>query len=307
VRASTGCSSLNEKQKKQKRGELKTKTEKFEGTLTVLTPLHHGGDEKTGAVTMLRRIIYIVDGEPMEVPYVEGNAVRGMLRRLIMQDLLDRVGFKPSKPRLYHTLFSGGVLEEVELQESGRLDLKLRRDVRTWIPPLSLWGGSIGNQAFAGKMNVGKALPICRELNAYLPQQSLVSFYNYLTFTFFTRRAEREMEIAEEEKPPEPQPSDRFKKEEPTVQMKVEVEVFAPGTRLYHWFTLLDATPLEQSCFAHALDLWRDRPFLGGKSSSGYGEIRIDYNIPYKAETYLAWLEENKGDVVKTLEALDKL
>jgi hypothetical protein len=268
------------------------KTVKHEGTLTAMTQIHHGGDEKTGAVSMLRRMTWIVGGEPTEIPYIEGNAVRGMLRRLVMQDLLDRIDFKPTKTRLYHTLFSGGVLEEVSLQASGRLDLKLRRSIRTWVPPLSLWGGSIGNQAFQGKMIVGKALPICSELNDYLPIHSDIGVNNYLGFGFFTRRAEREMDLTEEE---------------PTVQMKVEVECFSPGTRFYHWFTLLDTTPIEDSLFAHVLDLWRQRPIIGGRSATGGGDIRIDYQVPYDPIVYTAWLQENKSDVVRTIEALDKL
>jgi len=274
------------------------KTTKYEGRLTALTPVHHGGDEKTGAVTMLRRMIWIVDGEPTEVPYIEGNAIRGMLRRLIMQDLLDRVEFKPSKPRLYHTLFSGGVLENLVTQQTGRLNLALRRDIRTWLPPLSLWGGSLGNQAFQGKMIVGKALPICKELNEYNPVKSELSVHNYLSFNFFTRRHERDMDISEDYEK---------KEDEPTVQMKVEVECFSPGTKFYHWFTLMDTTPIEESCFARALDLWRQRPIIGGRSASGGGEIRIDYDIPHSAETYLSWLTENREDVTKTLECLDKL
>jgi len=306
------------------------KTERISGIITALSPIHHGGDEKTGAIALLRRGVWIVDSEPVEVPYIEGNAIRGMLRRLVMQDLLERVRFKPTQPRLYHTLFSGGVLEEVTREAVGRLDLDLRRRIRVWLPALSLWGGAIANQAVRGKLIVGKALPICRELNNYLPIKSEISIHTYLMHSFFTRRAEREPELAEDvitrvitKSPEVPEGAEMEvvevdgekvkkrremkKKEEPTVQMLVELECFAPGTRFYHWFTLLDTTPLEESCFAHALDLWRQRPYLGGRAAVGMGEVSLSYEIPYSSEAYLAFLEERKNEILDCLIRLDQV
>lgn len=275
------------------------KTVKYEGILTALTPIHHGGDEKTGAVSMLRRMTWIVDDEPLEVPYIEGNAIRGMLRRLVMQDLIESVEWKPKNTRIYHTMFSGGVLEELSTQRTGTIDLKLRRDIRTWLPPLSLWGGSLGNQAFQGKMIVGKALPICEELNDFLTMQSKISVHNYLQFIFFTRRHEREPDIEGDD--------EKKTKNDPVIQMKVEVEQFAPGTKFYHWFTLMDTTPIEDACFANAIALWKQRPYIGGRSNTGGGELRISYDIEADANIYREWLGENRDDVVRVLDRLDKL
>jgi len=283
-------------------------TLKIEGTLTVLSPLHHGGDEKTGTEALLRRMRWIVKDQPTEIPYIEGNAIRGYLRRLLMEDLLSQLDHKLKTPRLYHTLYAGGVLEEVEAEESSKLDINLRRMIRANIPPLSLLGGSIYNQAFAGKLIVGKALPICSELNQYLPVSSNISVYNYLTFTFATRRAERELDV---EKPPEPE---KKKEEEPTVQMIYNYEVFVPGTKFYHWFSLLDTTPLEKSCFSRMLTLWRERPFIGGRSAIGGGEILLDYPevfppkpqpFHYIPDPYLQFLRERKAEIIAVLEKLD--
>jgi CRISPR/Cas system CSM-associated protein Csm3 (group 7 of RAMP superfamily) len=69
---------------------------------------------------------------------------------------------------------------------------------------------------------------------------------------------------------------------------------------------LLDATPIEKSCFARMTELWKQRPFVGGKSAVGYGEIKIDYpKLKLTGEKYLTWLQENKVDVTKLLEKLD--
>lgn len=268
----------------------------FEGILTALTTIHTGGDEKTGVENMMRKLEFIVDDERELIPIIDGNSIRGNLRRLLLNDFFSYLGYTIKTPRLFYML-SGGALEEVSSQDSGTMNLLLRREIRALVPPLSLLGCSMGNQAFTGKLVVAKALPICRELNSFIPLQSKLSYHEYITESFATRRAEREM--------PESVQSNQ-RAEEPTIQMKVSLECFAPGTRFYHKFMVLDATPIEKSCFARMVELWRERPFVGGKSAVGYGEINIDYpKLDLTSETYLNWLQENKADVVKLLAKLD--
>lgn len=267
----------------------------FEGTLTALSTIFSGGDDKTGVEQSLRRIDFMVGDERQDVPIIDGNSIRGNLRRLLLTDFFDRVGYEITTPKLFY-LLSGGALETVG--RHGQLDLALRREIRANLPPISLLGGSMGNQAFAGKLVVAKALPVCKELNDYLPMQSKLSFHNFLTEAFATRRAEREA----------PETVEYKHKEEPTIQMKVQFECFAPGTRFYHKFMLLDALPIEKSCFAHMIDLWKQRPFVGGKMGSGYGELKIEYpTLDLTADAYLNYLEENKKAVQKSLETIEKL
>ena len=283
------------------------KTVKIEGFLTALTPVVHGGDEKTGAESLLRRMRFYVDGEMMEIPYIEGNAIRGYLRRLIMQDFLEKVKYEVTSERLYHCLYAGGVLEEVSEETSGKLDIELRKKIRRFIPPLSLFGASISNQAFSGKLIVGKALPICRELKNYIPVPTVTdtSIYNLLTFDFATRRAERDL-------PASISRIEKKKKNEAKVQMLYRYECFVPGTRFYHWFTLMDTTPIEDSCFARLIELWKERPFIGGRNASGYGMIQIDYKLPIDMQTYGAafynkFINENQAKIREVLSYLEKL
>lgn len=270
----------------------------FEGTLTALTSIHTGGDEKTGVENMMRKLVFIVDGEEELVPIIDGNSIRGNLRRLLLKDFFEQLGYTIKTPRLYY-LLSGGALEEVSASDAGHLNLEMRREIRAFIPPLSLLGASIGNQAFTGKLIVGKALPICCELNDFLPIQGKLSYHTYITEAFNTRRAERELPESVAE-------NLRGKDEEPTIQMKVSLECFAPGTKFYHKFMLMDTTAIEKSCFARMVELWRERPFVGGKSAVGYGEVRIDYpKLILSSTDYLAWLQKNKAEIVKTLSKLD--
>jgi CRISPR/Cas system CSM-associated protein Csm3 (group 7 of RAMP superfamily) len=97
------------------------------------------------------------------------------------------------------------------------------------------------------------------------------------------------------------------KKEEPTIQMKYNLETFTPGARFYHKFMLMDTTPIEKSCFARMLELWMERPFVGGKSATGYGQVKIEYpTMKYTSESYLAFLSERKKDIVKSLDHMEK-
>lgn len=268
----------------------------FEGTLTAQTTIHTGGDEKTGVENMMRKIEYIIDGERELIPIIDGNSIRGNLRRLLLNDFFTKIGYTIKTPRLYY-LLSGGALEEVSIQDSGTINLQLRREIRALIPPLSLLGCSMGNQAFTGKIVVAKALPVCRELNNFIPLQSKLSYHEYITESFHTRRAEREI-------PENIEANQRA--EEPTIQMKVTLECFTPGTQFYHKFMLMDCTQIEKSCFARMIELWRERPFVGGKSAVGYGEIKMHYpKLTLTSESYLTWLHENKVEITKLLEKLD--
>jgi len=254
-------------------------------------PIHHGGDEKTGVETTMRRMKYIVDGEIVEVPYISGNAIRGMLRRMVMKDLIERIGYEIKTPRLYHIVYSGGVLEDVG-KESGMFNLEIRRKIRSLIPPISLLGTSFGNQVISGKLVVGNMLPYCRELNDFLPEKSNISFYELIDWTFNTRRDELREERAEDEN---------------AVQMKYNIEVFVPGTAFYQKNSILDGNEVEEACFSYMLQLWKQHPYIGGKSAIGFGEVDINIKkgeLP-PPDTYLKHIEENKEKILEVLNEMD--
>lgn len=272
------------------------KTQKLTGIITALAPVHHGGDEKTGSETLLRRLKMVLSNDKIdEIPYIEGNAVRGYCRRLLMQDFIERIEYEIKNARLYHTLFSGGVLETMGSSDDGHVNLEMRRKMRRLIPPLSILGSTFGNQAFQGKMKVGKMLPYCSELSHILPENNNNnSVFNYLDFSFHTRRDDRKFER---------------EKDKQAIQMLVNFEVFIPGTKFHHWFSLDDWTTEEEACFRHLIELWQTRPFIGGKASGGYGEIKIDFPELKELETpisYFKFLDDNKEEIRKFLAELDK-
>jgi CRISPR/Cas system CSM-associated protein Csm3 (group 7 of RAMP superfamily) len=271
------------------------------GILTALSPVFHGGSEKTGSVVLLNRLKFIVDGKPTDVPIVSGNQVRGRLRRLLTADFLELSGYKmdlsqKSYQKLYHTLFAGGVLEAVEEEsESATVDLNLKFRIVKYILPLRLFGCSYANQMIEGRVLVGHMLPVCRELKDYTGVESDISFYQLIARTFQTRRDE--LRVA------------RVEEEEQAVQALVEYECFAPGTRFYHEIRLetsRDEELLDLSTLYRAIELWRENQFIGGKSSVGFGKLRIEYEWPRPVDSrpYIEFVERNKDEIVKVLDEL---
>ncbi|RLE85582.1 MAG: hypothetical protein DRJ96_07615 [Thermoprotei archaeon] len=266
--------------------------------LQLTSPLFHGGDEKTGTEHMFRRIKYVVGDEIIHVPYVSGNEVRGKMRRLAFWDLFKRLGIDDPSTKLRHTLLSGGVLERAPSGEA-IVDVEFKRKLRR-VPLISLFGCSVKNIVVEGKLQVSHCLPLCSELKEYLPAVEAEwygravkrSFYDYLDWTFHTRRGE------------EP----RGREDEQAVQMLYRFEILIPGTIMYVRFGLLDCSELERSAFSHVLKLFVESGTLGGRSSVGYGSFKVIAQrgeLPSPA-TYLEWLEENSEEVLGILHEIEE-
>jgi hypothetical protein len=292
----------------------------YRGKVQALSPIAHFGDEKTGSTPVLRSVsVFNPELGKVRVPFVAGNAVRGYLRRLVMKDMLERLGYEVRSEKLYHALFAGGVLESTEEDSeipdlviekllekrkgmptrnaaSGVLDLAFRKAVRSGIPALGLFGASIGNQMVDSCLKVGHMWPVCRETAWRLPEdlqldpRADLRVAAFTDFVHHTRRDELRAERAEDEQP---------------VQMLVEFEVFIPGTLFHHYFALEYASELEASCFGQALQLWAEHPWIAGKSATGYGEVAFYYEPKAPSPTlYLDYLRD-QADAVKRL--LDEL
>jgi len=267
---------------------------RIEGILRAVTPIHHGGNEKTGSVILLNRIKFLVDGEPMDIPFISGNAVRGVWRRLIFKDMLDQIEYeidvsKKGGQKLYHAIFAGGVLETVDVSSSATIDVELKKRTLSLLIPARLFGFSIGNQSIEGRLKVGHLLPICKELNEYIPVKSNKTIYEMISSMFQTRKDELKTER---------------EKDEQAVQMLIEYEVFTAGTQFYHKVMLEDPTKIDISCLARVIELWKQKPFIGGKSSIGLGELEIDYKFDGKSDEYLDFLKKKRDEICQLLDSL---
>ena len=203
-----------------------------------------------------------------------------------------------SYQKLYHTIFAGGVLTEVEEEEAGTVDLNLKFRIVKYVLPLRLFGCSYANQMVEGRVLVGHMLPVCRELREYTGVDSDVSFYQLIARSFQTRRDELRAPREKEEE-----------EEEQAVQMMVEYECFAPGTKFLHEIVLettREEEALDLSTLYRAVELWRMKPFIGGKGAIGFGRLGIEYEWPKPVDgsEYLRFVEGNRDEIVKVLDEL---
>lgn len=262
------------------------KTQRVDGTIKVISPLYHGGDEKTGSESLLRRMTFLNSkGEQMEVPIISGNAIRGYLRRLVMADFFDRLNYNTDSIGLYHSFFSGGVFESSNI-DTGKIHLSLKKDIGRWVPPVSLLGFAMGNQAIESKIKVGMAVPACSEL-----ETGKVSMYSTLGWDYSTRKDDMRGEYERA-------------KDEQAIQMIYKFEVFVPGTIFNHHFNLVDTNELEESVFTHMMNLWSQKPYLGGRSATGHGEIEFSYDYRGDAQKYLDFLTENQIQIRGLLDSM---
>lgn len=274
----------------------------IKGNLTALSPIHHGGSEDYGTTKLILSlpnvIINPLNGktEIDNIPAIHGNAIRGYLRRLVMDDFLTLLDYELDSKKVYHFLFTGGMLEALDPKDKGAVNLGLKKKIRDHIPPISLLGSAIGNQMIQGKLKVGIADIVCAETKHYIEDYGDCEFsaYNLKSSDFGTRLDDLKDEREEDEQ---------------AHQMKYEFETLIRGTRFTHEFILEDCNGVEKACFNRVFGLWNERPYLGGKSGTGYGKVKLDYPSMVDADDseYLDFIEDNKEEITGLLDELVKV
>lgn len=224
------------------------------------------------------------------IPFIGGNSIRGIIRRLVMSDFLKRIGINKIEfgveKDMYHQLMTGGNITTSTAFE----DIGLREKYIHLCPMIGLLGSAIGNMTIQGKMKVGGLRPKCLEHG-----NSDVSFWEMISRDFGTRLDSSKIESEVNIDLPD-QPS----KEKSSNQMKYEFEVFNTGTEFDSDLILTSEDDLKTSAFWHCIKLWKEFGFVGGNSARGYGKIDIQINIPDKSnELYLSHLSANKKEALE--------
>lgn len=264
--------------------------DRYPGIITALSPIHHGSDELTGNVKLFRSIKMVVaDGRVERVPLISGNAIRGRLRRMIMRDMLQRVGYDNRSAKLHHMLYSGGILEGVD-ETDPRTDIGFRRQLIETLPPIAILGTAMGNFMIDGILRCDHALPICAETAHLTGRVGAHDHRSLSDFTFITKKNDRPVNIDEPD--------------EVALQMIASFEVMAPGTQFTHAFALRDPSDIERSCLGQMIALWREDPTIGGKSGEGYGLVALDYPDTPSPDLYLAFLDDTANTIHAFLDDL---
>ena len=269
---------------------------KFDIKIRLLSPLMHYGDEMSGTMQTARKMPFEVNGEYIDIPVFSGNALRGIIRRLLMQDMLERIGYGISSisQNVYYTLFSGGALKS-----GGGIDIEFKQKLKENCPALVLLGSAFGNQMTEGKMKVDISKPVCSEMNDYNVNKSDISIFDgMLSDVFHTRLDTLKSNL---------ETTNDDCEEKQVVQMKYEAETLSAGTVLETGIYLECASELEVSCAEYALNLLKNFGYIGGKSASGYGKIALEYNnSDDNGELYKNFVDEHKEEIRKFIEYLEE-
>jgi hypothetical protein len=271
--------------------------------LIAKAPIHHGGDQETGSETMFRRLEYIINNQSIAIPIIHANALRGIWRRLIMDDLAklldmgykDDAEFQVSKD-VYQALFTGGNFKSVGEKDSGKIYIQFKRDIRKYVPPIKLLGTAFMTQQIESIFSLDQIIPICEELyeGGYLPddipdefQDKLnLSVFEFMEFMYQTRRDT----IGE-----------KREEGEQAIQMYFKYEVMKPGTILQTNLKLVDYNEIDLSCLARILELWRANPIIGAHGAVGLGRVDPQIEIDATSDTYVNYIKDNRDEIIEFL------
>jgi CRISPR/Cas system CSM-associated protein Csm3 (group 7 of RAMP superfamily) len=286
-----------------KLSEIRT-TETVSGNATTLSQIHTGADAQTGNKQLLRKEKIRLPSKDKfdDVPFIAGNSVRGHLRRLLAEDLVQRLDYTVTDERLFHLLRAGGVLEK---DGKAEIDVGLRREIRDAFPIIDLLGGSTGNQMFGGTVDIHHMTLVCEENNWRTEAQSDTSWREFVDEMHQTRMHDEPddtgMDVdfgfdfdADAEDAAGSQ------------QMIYHFDTIVPGAQFEHSVRFESyATELARACLLHGLRLWQDEGVIGGMSSSGLGRIDIGYETDLSdADRYTTYVAEQGGAII---EALDEI
>lgn len=258
------------------------------GNVKTLSPLTHGTDIPDEGVKATRNTLFhrkmkvFYKGEPVLVPVVSGNSIRGIMRRLGADSFLELIGLHASDidAKLHYLLYSGGGLEKSKKHPE-------IEELQRYIPLISLMGASIGNMVIPGKVDVDFLIPHVNEtaplFNQEEPGITVEQIKGWLQYS-----RNDDLHFFEDEKPN---------------QMIYRMEYIAPNVDLRGSFSLKGTTELETSLFVHLLNRLRNHGHLGGKNSRGHGKVAFDFDVPQNLseEGYIDYVSSHKEAILDFL------
>lgn len=237
-----------------------------------------------------------------DIPFVSGNSVRGIARRLMAEDFCETLDIKLS-PTLYHALFTGGALTE----GGGDENIHLRKELIKHIPLVGLLGTAIGSSMIKSSLIVSDMSVVCAEL---YPEQTDMSFYDMLEMRFQTRSDSSKQEqswIIQNTATID----DLIKEEaKQSTQMFYLFETLARGTRLKQKLICQSHDEIIISAFWRMLELFVENPYIGAKKSLGLGELdlsQLKAQIPIDgSKKYLDFLQNKKDEIKEFIQKMSE-
>ncbi len=242
-------------------------------TIEAKSPISHGEFKEgtdIGNSVEFRRIPIIKDGKIYDVPVLSGNSTRGVVRRLLAREMVDKFNLKDELgakfDKFYIAVANGGNLDKsMDTSINPQYIAKIRKTV----PMLSLFGAALYKFMLTGIVNIGFAVPRCYEFGT-----AKVKLDDILHDVGMVRQFDKNIANFEDLKPMP------YTLETVNTGTVFDLEVsFAPQT-----------TEIEKSCLNHGFKLLTH---VGGRKATGFGCIEVDgYGDD---ECYLEWLGNSEN------------
>ena len=257
-------------------------------------PIMHT-DETIGNISKLKQMRIIYNGKSFSVPALSGNSFRGQLRDILADELCSRLSKQGEQLLRFHEnetyaiLYSGGALSE--RSTSGGL----LKDFVEHLPSMRLMGAAFGNVMLPSKLAMTHIVP-CAEETQEILQSKYVALENGLVpppekwptarnLLFnagpLTRKDDRKDRTRQRFVDPEmfeeiESGANGAAEQQSPQQMIYYVECIPPGTwLLQQFYSKFPLDLLELGCLFGGLNAFLRQPALGGRSSAGYGQVRV--------------------------------
>lgn len=270
---------------------------KWEGLVTAKSSIVHGA-ESLGTVTYLRRERFLLpDGSFEEVPVISGNAWRGLLRDYAADLWWNTAGKPPLSLAVMHALWSGGALAKAS---GATLSGSRLVDVKNVCPVVGVFGTAGGGRIVGGSLQVGKMIPVCKELSHLIPKKFLPAVLPSMWDLTQIEYASRIPNVSKQAGV-----NDAGDEESDSSLARYGVETFVAGTQFYSWCSLSWASPLEQAFFNDVLAGYQVDGKVGGAQRMGHGQIALDLSLASGSVDMVDWASQIKD--VPLDEMIEKL
>ena len=290
------------------------RTTRWDGTLTALSSIAHGGETR-GTITLLRReLISAPNGDLVHVPIISGNTLRGRLRRVGEELLRDAVGYEGLlHPAAAHALRGGGSLAKTghEPLSGSRL-----QQLRELVPQIRVFGAAGGGTIINGALDVGKVVPHLSETTHITGVSTTRSAFTGTQLEAYTRQDDGDGHdfagVITASETGAGLLFDDTGRPEPVLrgsnQMLFHIETFPAGTMFSTWIRLRRPSPLEMAFFLEVLDNFRDDGRLGGRVGIGHGQVRVslsaDATTPQDLPDWRTVVDQNRDEILNALQGL---
>lgn len=247
----------------------------YRAVWTLTSDMHHGADQKSGNVNLFRRhkVFEPLTGRHCYVPFMSGNAVRGLWRDMVMGRWLSLLGLKSTDipPERAHSLLAGGAVAPGA--DTATVNNAVRRRARELCPPWDLFAGCTDQQIMSGRVRVGDAVLVCRE-NAWRVRELVDPA---ATLGDLAARLPSAVEMTKLRQLTRHKHADLEKSD--GVQMLVNHELLVQGSQMVHTLQLwgIDGvSEVTKSCLADLLADFRDVGSVGAGAAHGFGSIAFE-------------------------------